>query len=164
MRTAEINKWIEEGGDLPQDLTSKEKEYLEELGWKTSENWFENGQRSYVENYLNGQKHGKQEGCFANGQRFYVENYLNGQWHGKREVWFENGQRSYVRNFLNGQEHGKQESWYENGQKHYEKSFIYGMKHDTVKNGIATENFYSTKNTTTETKLSNHSNNLENSS
>ena len=109
MRAAEINKWIKEGGDLPEGLTKEEKEYLEELGWKTSERWFDNGQKHYVYNYLNGQKHGKWEG------------------------WFENGQRSYVESWINGQERGKWEEWFENGQKHYEMSFICGMEHDTKK-------------------------------
>ena len=92
MRTAEINKWIKEGGDLPEDLTKEEKEYLEELGWKTSEDWFANGQRFYVENWLNGQKHGKQEDWFLNGQKHCEMSFIYEMKHDTVKEWNSNGE------------------------------------------------------------------------
>ena len=91
MRAAEIDKWIKEGGDLPEDLTKEEKEYLEELGWETSEKWFENGQKRYVYNYLNGQRHGKWEGWYKNGQKHYEKSFIHGMRHDTVKKWRHDG-------------------------------------------------------------------------
>ena len=56
MRTAEFNKWVKEGGELPQDLTSKEKEHLEALGWEENRQWYEDGQLILDEEWFNGNK------------------------------------------------------------------------------------------------------------
>jgi antitoxin component YwqK of YwqJK toxin-antitoxin module len=62
--------------------------------------WHYNGQQEFKENYINGQKHGLQEGWFNNGQRWNKENYVNGQLHGTGEIWFDNGHQDYKKYYL----------------------------------------------------------------
>ena len=87
------------------------------------------GQQQYKFNYVNGQKHGLQEGWYENSQRYHKENYVNGQQHGVQEYWYENGQRYHKENYVNGQEHGLQEGWYENGQQQLKWNYVNGQKH-----------------------------------
>ena len=68
MRLKQIRKWIEEGGELPQDLTLKEKEHLEGLGWKAHRSLFDNGQLEHEYNFLHGKWHGVSRSWHSNGQ------------------------------------------------------------------------------------------------
>ena len=91
MRKAEINKWIEEGGSLPQDLTEEEKDHLTKQGWSPLQGRYDNGQKYYEYNWLHGKKHGKEEGWYDNGQKWYEDNFLHGMWHGVIKTWDEDG-------------------------------------------------------------------------
>ena len=82
MRTAEINKWIEEGGSLPQDLTQEEEDHLTKLGWSVDVRWRSNGQKWYEADYLHGKPHGKWERWHDNEQKWYEWNWLHGMKHG----------------------------------------------------------------------------------
>ena len=89
MRKAEINKWINEGGSLPQDLTQEEEDHLIRLGWS-----FEKGGAfygTYEYHYLHGQPHGKQEEWYSNGHRHAEENWLRGMKHGVFKKWWREG-------------------------------------------------------------------------
>jgi len=82
MRSEEIRKWIEEGGDLPQDLTSKEKEHLKGLGWKAHREWYSNGQLGWEQFYLSNMLHGVDRQWYENGQLMWEKNFLHGILHG----------------------------------------------------------------------------------
>ena len=56
MRLKQINKWIEEGGELPQELTQEEKEHLEALGWEEDREWYGNGQLWLDEEWFYGNR------------------------------------------------------------------------------------------------------------
>ena len=92
MRTEEINKWIEEGGDLPQELTQEEKEHLEGLGSKARRGWHDNGQLQYAYNYLHKKAHGVIRRWRSNGQLDYEIGYLHDMLHGVYRSWRSNGQ------------------------------------------------------------------------
>ena len=104
MRTEEINKWIDEGGDLPQDLTQEEEEHLTKLGWS-----------------VKGALH-------HNGQKWWVQHYLHGKDHGKREAWWDNGQKWYEWNYLHGMQHGVFKSWYKDGNLTEDEEYFYGNR------------------------------------
>ena len=78
MRLKQISKWIEEGGDLPQDLTPKEKEHLEGLGWKENRQWYENGQLRWERNHLHNMLHGVHRQWHKNGQIELEEEWFYG--------------------------------------------------------------------------------------
>jgi len=78
MRTKEINKWIEEGGSLPQDLTQEEKDHLTKLGWIVDEHWHSNGQKSYEWNWFHGMKHGVFKHWERDGTLTYDAEYYYG--------------------------------------------------------------------------------------
>ena len=103
MRTAEISKWINEGGSLPQDLTQEEKKHLKKLGWSVDEHWHSNGQKSY-------------------------ECHLHGKYHGKQEAWHSNGQRSHEENWFNGMEHGVFKCWNKDGSLYKNEEYFYGNR------------------------------------
>ena len=92
MRIKEINKWIDEGGALPQDLTQEEEEHLTKLGWSVKGALHHNGQKWYEHRYLHGKEHGKHEGWWVNGQKRYERHYLHGMQHGVfKDWWHEDG-------------------------------------------------------------------------
>ena len=70
MRSEEINKWINEGGSLPEDLTQEEKDHLTNLGWSVDVRWYSNGQKWYEHHWLQGEKHGKWERWQKDGQKW----------------------------------------------------------------------------------------------
>ena len=57
MRKQELENWIQNGGDLPENLTVDEENYLKGLGWSVDVDWHKNGQKNYEYNYLNGELH-----------------------------------------------------------------------------------------------------------
>ena len=104
MRTEEIRKWIEEGGELPQELTQEEKEHLEALGWKENRRWNDKG------------------------QLWWEENFLHDKTHGKCRMWYYNGQLEHEYSFLHGTLHGKCRGWRSNGQLRWDEEWLYGNK------------------------------------
>ena len=104
MRIEEINKWIDEGGSLPQDLTLEEEVHLRKLGWGVRRDW-----HSY-------------------GQKRYEWNFLHRKPHGKCEEWHPNGQKRYEYNFLHGMNHGVFKKWDEGGNLIRDEEYLYGNK------------------------------------
>jgi antitoxin component YwqK of YwqJK toxin-antitoxin module len=92
MRLKQIRKWLEEGGDLPQDLTPKEKEHLEGLGWKARRQWHRSGQLEQEYSFLHGKEHGKWRRWYDNGQLWLERNYIHGMPHGVKRGWHDDGQ------------------------------------------------------------------------
>jgi len=78
MRIKEINKWIDEGGSLPQDLTQEEEEHLTKLGWSVKGALHHNGQKWYEWNYLHGMKHGVNKSWDKDGNLTEDEEYFYG--------------------------------------------------------------------------------------
>ena len=99
MRIEEINKWIDECGSLPEDLTQEEKEHLTKLGWREQQGWRSNEQKWYENNYLHGKMHGKQEDWWSNGQKWSEMHFLHGMNHGVFKEWDKDG------NLLTGEEY-----------------------------------------------------------
>ena len=93
------------------------------------EGWWDNGQQRYKQNIVNGQFHGVQEKWYPNGQQHIKWNYVNGQKHGLQEDWYRNGRQWYKENYANGQFHGVQEAWFENGQQEYKQNYVNGQQH-----------------------------------
>ena len=104
MRTEEVNKWVQEGGPLPQDLTQEEKEHLAKLGWSVEEEWY------------------------SNGQKWWERHYLYGKKHGKEEYWYDNGQKALEQHFLHGMKHGVFKEWATDGSLTKHEEYYYGNK------------------------------------
>ena len=128
MRTKEINKWVQEGGPLPQDLTQEEKEHLAKLGWAIDAALYNDGQKWWEEHYLHGKEHGKHENWWDNGQKSYEANYLHGKHHGKWEGWYEDGQKYEEQNWIYGVEHGVFTEWDKDGNLVKDEEYYYGNK------------------------------------
>lgn len=135
MRKQELDNWVKNGGDLPDELTEDEKSYLGGLGWECLEDW-EGGFKWGELHLLKGKKHGVcKEWCswYVDGHLSEIERYLNGERHGKQETWEYDGTKDSECNYHHGKPHGKQVSWWFNGQKHYEYNYHYGKEHGTWK-------------------------------
>ena len=91
MRSEEINKWIDEGGSLPQDLTQEEHRHLSRLGWRKVVMEYDNGQKEFEHHFLHGKEHGKQEGWYENGQKDYEQHCFHGMKHGVYRAWVPDG-------------------------------------------------------------------------
>lgn len=93
---------------------------------------FSNGQVRYVDNYVNGEKHGECVEYYSNGQLRYVDNYVNGKEHGKCIGYYENGPIRHNQNYVNGKHHGECIYYYENGRvmriNHFENGKICGQQ------------------------------------
>ena len=117
MRTKEIDKWVQEGGDLPQELTEDEKAYLKECwGWAFRNDWttlkgeahgkhtwwlFGNIWREI--NFHRGKKHGKYASFYSDEGRWEISHYHLGMKHG---VSFEaEGASAEERRFFNIEEY-----------------------------------------------------------
>ncbi|MDB9881818.1 hypothetical protein N8368_00690 [Bacteroidia bacterium] len=92
------------------------------------ETWYQNGQKQYEFNLLNGQNEGKQTSWYENGQKESEGVFLNGKQEGKQLKWYEGGQKESEGVFLNGKQEGKQLKWYEGGQKQFEINYLKGIK------------------------------------
>ena len=129
MRKQELDNWVENGGELPDELTEDEKSYLQGLGWSVVGMRWYNGLKLSEHNCLHGEPHGKQVSWHENGQKWYEYNYLNGGQHGKQVSWHENGQKDWEYHYHHGKLHGVYKGWYENGQKDWEYHHHHGKLH-----------------------------------
>ena len=128
MRTAEINKWIDEGGSIPEDLTQEEKDHLTKLGWSVEEEWHPNGQKWCEQHFLHGKEHGQKERWYENGQKDYEHHFFHGKHHGKQEGWYEDGQKKCEHHCFHGMKHGVFKEWYEDGNLFRGEEYYYGNK------------------------------------
>jgi antitoxin component YwqK of YwqJK toxin-antitoxin module len=92
MRKEQLDNWIENGGELPENLTENEKDYLKSLGWKSEQIWHDNGQLNFEPNYLHGKLHGMKRGWHDNGQLSWEATYVHGKKHGVWRGWREDGE------------------------------------------------------------------------
>ena len=128
MRSEEINRWIDEGGSLPEELTQEEHKYLSRLGWMTMAMEYDNGQKEFEWHFLHGKRHGKYEAWYDNGQKEYEHHCLHGKLHGKRESWWYNGQKEYEYHYFHGMKHGVFKEWDEDGDPLIDEEYYYGNK------------------------------------
>ena len=103
MRKEQLDNWVKIGGDLPRNLTDNEKSYLEGLGWSYSEEWYENGQKDFE------------------------FNSLNGKLHGVYKAWHKNGQKNCEKNYRHEKEHGVQKTWCYDGTLYSHEEYAYGV-------------------------------------
>ena len=87
--------------------------------------YWANGKIRLLEEYLNGQLHGKDLEWYENGQKKWETDWFNGQRHGKDLGWHKNGQKYWEADYLNGQRHGKYLGWHEDGRKRRESDYEY---------------------------------------
>jgi len=127
MRKQELDNWIKNGGDLPQNLTEDEKSYLKGLGWEVNEASYANGQKHWDYNCLHGKLHGKYKCWHSNGQKGRVTHHLNGKRHGKYEWWHKNGQKRYEKCYHHGKKHGVWKSWDDDGTLYRHEEYAYGV-------------------------------------
>ena len=99
-------------------ISRKDNEQLSE------EEYYQNGQKRYLGNYLNGKREGRWVWWYEDGQKSYERNYANGMLNGFNARWYEDGQKSYERNYANGKLVGRWTSWYKDGQKMSEFHYI----------------------------------------
>ena len=129
MRKQELDSWIKNGGDLPENLTVDEKSYLKDLGWTIEENWWRCGQRSCERYMLHGKKHGKEEGWWPSGKKGYKYYWLHGEKHGMLRTWWnsEDGQIRAVECFHHGKKHGVWKKWNLDGTLVVHEEYAYGV-------------------------------------
>jgi antitoxin component YwqK of YwqJK toxin-antitoxin module len=72
---------------------------------------YENGQKRFELNHLDGVKHGKQHYWYPNGQLEREEHFTNGVYNGKQYYWYPNGLPDREENFAEGVYIGEQLSW-----------------------------------------------------
>jgi len=122
MRTEEINKWLEEGGEFPISLLS-EVELLKENDIKIVEEDNDYYMTHYhphrvVYQTVGGKFHGehsfysRKEGTLMLQER---TSYLHGEVV-KTEAWWDNGQKKYECDWLNGNPLNC-EGWFEDGSR-----------------------------------------------
>lgn len=81
-----------------------------------------------VENYKVGLQHGLSMGYHTNGQKEYVENYVNDNLEGKREEWYDNGNLKRVTNYKNGKKNGTELLYTKSGKLEKEVNYLNGQK------------------------------------
>ena len=69
---------------------------------------------------------------YENDQKRYEGNFLNGKMDRTQIKWHQNGQKLYEANFKYGKQEGPYIFWYENGQKSYEASYKKGKEDGVV--------------------------------
>jgi len=104
------------------------REYMGEQRYGKDIGWYDNGQKRYDNNYVNGKLHGKCAGWYPNGQLHWEENYVNGQRHGKRRKWHDNGQIRWEEDCVDGQLHGKYIAWDESGRVTREEDWEHDVR------------------------------------
>lgn len=103
MRKQELDNWVENGGELPDELTEDEEVYLRNLG-------------------LLGMK-----ALYPDGRRFFYYLTLNGKDHGKCIYWHPNGQKMVERYYLRDKDHGVLRKWSEDGILLVHREYAYGV-------------------------------------
>ena len=101
MRKQELDNWVENGGELPDELTEDEKSYLEGLGMLVV------------------------KGTYPGGSYHYLT--LNGKDHGKCIYWYLNGQKMIERYYLRDKDHGVFRKWGVDGTLLVHMEYVYGV-------------------------------------
>ena len=127
MRKQELDDWIENGGELTDELTEDEKSYLENLGWSIEERWRENGKKWYEISYHHGKKHGKVKWWWDDGSKYIEEYYHHGKRHGDFVRWNRNGQKWEEECHHHGKKHGVFKEWKDDGTLEEHKEYAYGI-------------------------------------
>ena len=78
--------------------------------------YYENGQVKERSNTVNGVPEGLSEGWFDNGNKWYVENYVNAKLNGVQTVYYYNGRIRSMTNLKAGLKNGEQRYYNTNGE------------------------------------------------
>lgn len=65
----------------------------------------------HIKFYKDGKQHGECEGWYDNGQKSYDENFCDGKMDGRCEGWYRNGQKEYDFHYRDGKLDGKCIGW-----------------------------------------------------
>ena len=117
--TNAISEYFPAGLDkciLPTDLVKLCFEYIVEV----KKEWYENGQLSSEEPYVNNEKHGLCKDWYENGELMFEHPYVNGKIHGLLKRWYKNGELNFEHPYVNGKIHGLCKDWFENGKLEFE--------------------------------------------
>jgi antitoxin component YwqK of YwqJK toxin-antitoxin module len=120
--------------DVPYDGKKKEEGNIKDGEWYGLwTGWYENGQKSYEENYKDGKvikttiwdyylnKQKKRKRTFKG-----VDEWMNPMRDGIWSEWYENGKKKWEETYKDGEKDGFWTEWYWNGQKSYEQTYTDG--------------------------------------
>ncbi len=77
---------------------------------------YENGQKQFEANFVNGGQEGVESRWYENGQKMAEDTYVNGELEGVATSWYRNGQKKSERTYVNGMAEGVVTKWHENGE------------------------------------------------
>jgi antitoxin component YwqK of YwqJK toxin-antitoxin module len=130
MRKQELDSWLKEGGDLPEDLTEDEENYLKENGWTCSRSFSSCGDLLNEFHYVNGLFHGAHK-YFTDGygqKVMLIKSYKHSKKHGIWENSSPSRKFKVVREYYNDKKHGTWKTYaYEGGELIAHKEYAYGI-------------------------------------
>jgi len=128
MRKQELDRWLKDGGDLPENLTEDEESYLEENGWLCNRTYYENDFLVREEHYLDGRFHGEQRWfCESEPEKVIVKSYRHGEKHGVWEYYGRLNPSEELRGYHHGKPHGVWKSINDYGVLVLHKEYAYGI-------------------------------------
>ena len=98
----------------------------------TEFSYYENGQKEYATEYLNGKLDGISRHWSEDGSLISESKYSHGKLHGMWKKYYADQNTMYETHYFHGQKHGKEKWYYENGQIKSEQSFNYGIPESII--------------------------------
>ncbi len=95
-------------------------------------NYWNNGQKKSVVNYLHGMKHGPRTAWYENGQIWSQGNHVNGSEDGEWTVWYRDGRKERELHFKEGALHGMYTEWHSNGRMKVRVEWVMGKRQGTM--------------------------------
>ena len=135
MRKEQLDNWIKNGGQLPENLEESEKDYLKSLGWHQERGWYDvdygmkqlEWEVNYIDDAVHGNvPHGIYREWYEHGQLEHERSYLRGEVIQLRD-WTRNGQILSDRRRLRGKRHGVHRIWTEDGELYRHEEYAYGV-------------------------------------
>ena len=106
-----------DNGQLKMRYTAKKSASGKMIKQGLYQSWYENGQKKYEQEYVDGKLNGPSKLWYKNGQLRINVNYVNGERDGDFIEFYENGQQCSAITYSAGKKVGKLISWHKNGQK-----------------------------------------------
>ncbi len=95
--------------------------------------YYQNGNKSFELNYINGMWNGVMEQYYTDGKLLYRANYSFDQNEGKTEEFFANGNKDFEGDYKYDEESGAIKYYHENGKLKRETTYEMGVKHGPEK-------------------------------
>ena len=125
-----FEQWYDDGDERHRELiaTFDNDKYVDEY-----KEWYENGKKSIMGFYIDGQEHGKYTEWYENGKKALKAKFINGDPDGLYREWHPNGKRSLRVKYIDGKENGTWTQWYENGKKQMKIGYVNGVPRGRAK-------------------------------